>query len=58
MKVKTLIKKLEKCDPEARVKFGTFCGTASGDVRKVIREKSVKHVELDCKMTHYEGEKV
>ncbi|EMN93369.1 hypothetical protein LEP1GSC110_3582 [Leptospira interrogans serovar Medanensis str. UT053] len=42
MKVKTLIKKLEKCNPEAIVEFGTASGSESGKVIDVFAEKDKK----------------
>ncbi|EMK02871.1 hypothetical protein LEP1GSC166_1873 [Leptospira kirschneri] len=57
MKVKTLIKKLEKCNPEAIVEFGTASGSESGKVTDVFAEKNGKIVTLELVSTHFFGEK-
>ncbi|EMS84080.1 hypothetical protein [Leptospira noguchii] len=58
MKVKTLIKKLEKCNPDARVEFCTASGSESGRVCDVFLEKGNKVVTLDVVGTHFFDEKM
>jgi len=60
MKVKTLIKKLERLDPGSKVEFCTASGDSSGYVYNVSDGDGPrkKVVMLNCIGTHAFGEKL
>ena len=63
MTVKNLIQQLNKCDPNAQVRVGTYCGTVDGIIKEISGEvlapSNKQHcVYLECEMEYYNGEKV
>lgn len=57
MKIKTLIKKLQKFDPELKVNFCTASGSESGYVTGTVTNDGKKAVCISVVGTHFFGEK-
>ena len=63
MTAKNLIQQLKKCDPNAEIRVGTYCGTVDGVIKgisgNVLSPSNRQHcVYVGCEITHYKGEKV
>ncbi len=63
MTVNNLIQLLQKCDPNAQVRIGTYCGTFDGFINgihtNIISPRNGEHcVYLEFEITHYEGESI